>query len=813
MKPGIQRKGRSQKKSGVPKYGGMKSLLAQPFPKSIPPKKEQQTPKKDGLVRRFLLKAASNLPLCFVVLCCAVFALQFGVLEPDFAFQKAPATLFTGTNCSAASLGWAFADSDRLLLYLPNYPQSRVLALFEGSGRADAIRLRFNEPMLEIARITVNGQEVCAPCKNGEHRLPAPVSGEIGFSVELGETALAPASPRLFKTALFDEAVNTHIFAPLEVSVAGTWSANPNDAMPSSFYSTDAPFHVNRVGVLSQYLSQLRWPWADYTFLSALPAALLKMTIGISHQYAYKLWSIALFFVPICIFYLFSRKLKEGRGAVFLFSSLLYLALPTAGYLTGGAADLFIYGMTAHTLATYLSLFFFFFAYEFIWEKKGLALPVIFFILAVLSNQRIVFAFAPVFAVFLASAVVSLHARRVLLLGAACAASVAWFVLPQITHSIYSNYSVLGGISTAPLPESVLGFFQLGYLFLPLFFIAGVWTAKSWRFPSLLAFCAVAVFLMALDPGLNDFYPNLDGLRLMPSFALPVFFIAGIGAREIFFACIAFSEKLRLKLKQDAMTFAGCVALSLLLPLSFLFLSGAMMVWDQHRAEAVPLALAAEYSTLQRADAISNGGRIAFVWRSEVSQYPVVDSMVDRMPLSYFTNASALATEMRLRGERLVVFGNELAISNLSEIARKPKLAQYLEMKSSPLFEELPLFGNMPMFLLKGASERDMVWGKNVAVERNSIEVDRAQVTGECLAQSCSLIVYASTLPQYSKCTASYGECRAEWDGKGLFFQVDGVPQKKFSMEIAPKMDAERYCWLVFSLVALGCCFFVSRKV
>ena len=85
---------------------------------------------------------------------------------------------------------------------------------------------------------------------------------------------------------------------------------------------------------------------------------------------------------------------SRGSDAVFAISSFLYLCFPVTGLLTGGGPDLFMYGMTAQILATGLSLLFFLFAYEYL-EAGGrarLALAALFFMLAFLSNQRIIVA-------------------------------------------------------------------------------------------------------------------------------------------------------------------------------------------------------------------------------------------------------------------------------------------------------------------------------------------------------------------------------------------------------------------------------------
>ncbi len=772
--------------------------------------------KEQGIAGKFLSAASANLPYAIVLICCLAFALQLGILEPKFLFQSAPAEVFEGHGCTTPGLGWAFAEGSRLLLYMPHAQASEAKAAFEGSGQADALRVRFQEPGLSLARLAINGEQVCAPCVREEYRLQQPVSGRLEVAAEANENGWKSQTGPPFRMALFSNDTKTHVMAPLSISIEGGWSAASNNEMPSSFYGVDAPFHINRVEVLSEYLASLRWPWADYSFFAVLPASLLQLGTGVSHQYAYKLYEIALFFAPIVVFLLFSRKLKTGGRAVFLFASLLYLALPTRGYLTGGAADLFIYGMAPHTAATYLSLLFLYFAYEFIWEGKnglsGLLLPIALFALAVYSNQRICFAFAAMFAALAAAALATRKLQRCLLLAAACAASVLWFVLPQLSVQNFSSYSALGGITQGSLAGSLLGFIQLGHVFLPFFFAAGILAACKRRefFALVLAGCALAAFLVATDEGLNRMLPMLDGMRLLPSFMLPAFFLSGLGAAAIFRAGLAASEKLRARLALDRDTFAVCVALSILLPFAFLFLSGVVMTWEQYGSETLQLQAAAEYSSLLKADALSGGGRVAFVWRSEVSQYPVLDGLMARAPLSYFNTSGQLASEMGRRGERIAVLGNELSVPGPDQ---KAAWEEYAELKSDAAFEEIPSRGSMMLFALAGKEGRGLVYGENVSLAGSLVEYDRARADGECLAERCSLEIYSESIPKYAVCAASFGACGARWDGASAAFLVSGIPRGKFGLSLEPELGAVHFYSAAASLVLLAACIALLGKV
>ena len=439
-------------------------------------------------------------------------------------------------------------------------------------------------------------------------------------------------------------------------------------------------------------------------------------------------------------------------------------------------------------------------------------MPVILFLLSVLCNQRICFAFAAMFAVIAAAALTSGRLKRALLLACACAFSVIWFVVPQLALQSFTSYSRLGGVSQGSLGDALVGFFQLGNLLLPLFFAAGVWEAYRRHdfFPVLLTFCAVAVFLIATDHGLNNMLPQLDGMRLLPSFVLPSFFLAGIGAWRVFRSGIRAGAGVGRKLKMDRETLAICVALALLLPLAFLYLSGVATTWAQYRDNAMPLQIASEYSSLQQADGLSGGGRIAFIWRSEVSQYPVMDELVGRAPISYFNTSPQLAAEMRERGERVAVLGNSLAASGTGE---KTKWQEYGELRADMAFEEVPPGGGMPLFVLRNASGSPAVYGEGVVLAESSVEEDDAHASGECTAGNCSLRIYSASIPRYAICTASFGPCTARWDGDSLSFVISGIPGGKFGLSLSPERSGIHYYSAAVSLFGLLCCAAFLRKL
>ena len=326
----------------------------------------------------------------------------------------------------------------------------------------------------------------------------------------------------------------------------------------------------------------------------------------------------------------------------------------------------------------------------------------------------------------------------------------------------------------------------------------------------MLAGCALAAFLVATDGGLNRLLPMLDGMRLLPSFMLPAFFLSGLGADAIFRAGLAASEKLRARLKLDRGTFAGAVALAILIPFAFLFLSGVVMTWEQYGSETLQLQTAAEHSSLLRADALSGGGRMAFVGRSEVSQYPVLDGLVGRAPLSYFNASGQLAKEMGRRGERIAALGNELSVSGPGQ---KTAWEEYSELKADSAFEEIPAKGSMALFALAGGSGQGLVYGENVSLGESEVEYDLAHAVGECLAESCTLEIYSESIPQYAACTASFGACSARWDGASVAFVVSEIPKGHFELWLEPRLGAVNFYSAAASLIGLAACIVVLRKI
>jgi len=665
-----------------------------------------------------------NLPVLIVLVFCIACAAGLGAFDPVLHFQKASAS--TGIDAYAAGNG--------LLLRMPHSGAMNASAVFEGSGKAASISYSLASAGANVTRIMAGGKLACAPCEQKkEYNVSA--EGALDVSVFAQEVPIgmmndSGALGRVF----FERNVRSDVDFPVMLSVQGGWRASAGETMPSSFYGTDAPFHINRVGAAAEKLARWQFPWAAYTFASVLPAAAIKLAFGVSQGYAFKLWEILLFFLPVAVFYLFSRKLSRGADAVFLFSSLLYLSLPSQGMLVGGGADLFMYGMVAHTLATSLSLLCLLFAYEFVVEGKmrGFWLAALFCMLAAASNQRIMVANGIGLGCLLAISLPMHRARRALLAGVACAATGAWLVAPLFAGGgTVGTYAVLGGAATESLARSILGFFQLGYYALPALFAAGLAYAagrKEMFLLFLFADCAL-VFVFASSPEVNAVAPFLDGLRFMPSFFLPVFFISGAGALAAFLWAAGAWGKLAARFRLDRLDVAVTFALAILLPLGALFASLAMSSLGQYSGEANSLSLIAEYSDLRAAYGIIGNGCAVMSGRNAISFYPVYDEVVLRTYL-FDADANQTAAEMQRLGCSYLLFGSTKMITDASQPAR---WQEYAAFAGEARFEEIKYGGAVRLFRLREAP----------AVEWVPPVAEKMPDWLPALAAACTLVVIA----------------------------------------------------------------------
>ncbi len=644
--------------------------------------------------------------ILIVALFCALYALQMGMFEPNLYFQQASGQAILSDNCTFESQpAQAYAIKNRLAMPVMRSQGYSVASTFEGAGNADTVLVKFDDPFMSITKLAVNGKELCSPCNDTR---PIKLDGGSAkkLSLMLEAKARQPNSTDWGQSGglvFFEKRLTSRLVSPATIEVRGGWSAKADSWMPSSFYGVDAPFHISRIPVLARYLSRFSWPDASYSFVSMLPPALLYMATGVSQQYAYKVYEIALFFVPVALFYFFSRKLSHGRDAVFLFSSLIYLFLPAVGYPAGGGPDLFFYGMTPHTLATYLSLGFLYFGYGYSVEGRRirLAFAALLFLLAFISNPRIALALGGMLALLCANMLWKRQARRSAILALACAASVAWVAIPFVQSFSFETYSALGGVRIEGETASLLLIVQTGYVVLPVLFIIGAYAAWKRKENFALVFCAsgLTIFAVATSGMVNSAFPFIDGLRLLPSFLLPMFFISGLGAKETYFLLVRTVKEYGKRAGMDEVTLAGAFALALLAPAAVVFLMVAFSTVQQYSAESSSANLVMSYVALERAYGTVGNEPVIFISSSGTSQYPEYEKNPAATSVAGFENASSLVGDMMSEKIRYAIVGNTKRVNGMAE---KTRWQEYDEITSDGRLERLPSFDAAPLFALKG---------------------------------------------------------------------------------------------------------------
>ena len=804
----------------LPKRPGNHGLATPPSPSrrnfSLPAK-HAGAPAK----RAFSLPAhlERRLPIFIAIACCAAFAVLLGSLEPEFHFQKTDAHLSWLENCSPQNrLSYGFASGSHLLLPLAHAQNSSSFASFSGLGKISWVAIDFDEAGMNVSSLRVNGVLACAPC-NASKRYPFGMgeTREILVAAEAVEADDAGAKARAGMggnppgTAFFEKVSRTRLEAPLGVSLGGGWQAGDNSAMPSSFYGVDAPFHISRIPLLAEHLVRLEWPWDYYSFLSAAPPALLYAATGMAPQYAYKLYEIALFFVPVALFYFFSRKLSAGANAAFLFSSLLYLCLPANGLVTGGGPDLFLYGMTAHTLATYLSLAFFYFAYEFAFEgKPGSFLPAAAaFAAAFASNLRMLFALCVLLGVVCAPLLVRLRLRKPLVLGIACVAAIAWMLVPYVLNMDLGGYAPLGGVKVSGQDQGLLAVFGTGYFILPLLAMAGAACAYARRewFACLLIAAGSLVFIVGTNPQANQLFPFLDGLRFLPSFFLPMFFLAGMGAHFAWSKTCALALRAAEARGIDRTTAAVALALALLLPAATVFFVAASTTAEQYSSAAGSLQAASDYTALERIGTMTGTKRVLFISDSMVSQYPVFGNVLREDAAVDFGNASSLAGRMEGCNIGYAVLGSS---KTLGEAGGKSRQQDYLELSSDSRFEEIPAVGSTRLFVLRGGGDGGDTVAHGADLYASEVRLDRASARGTCFSENCSLVFFSS-LPAGSECLNRNGSCFVSQGACGSTV-VAGMEPGGFEIEVKPCRPDYEVPLVIVSVMVLAACAAVSRK-
>ena len=747
-----------------------------------------------------------RLPVLIALAFCIVYAVQLGILQPEMHFQKA-SLIVDGTETAAD----AYAAEGSVLFKVPRAANVDVNAFFDGRGSASSLSFGVEGTGMNVTEITVDGKTACSPCMPGK-KYAVSAHGGVAVGILAQEAPIIMEGREgMLRRAFFEKNLKTTVDLLVSIDFRGGWASLPNSAIPSSFYGVDAPFHIHRVPIGASHVSRLEWPWAEYTFVSILPASAIYALFGVSHQYAYKIWEILLFFAPVVVFYLFSRKLKRGNDAIFLLASLLYLCLPSQGMVMGGGADLFMYGMTAHTLATSLSLVCLLFAYEFVVERKnqGFWLSILFCALAVASNQRIAVSLFIGLGALAALSLVLSGVKRVVLLGVACAVLCALLVAPMVLVSPLGNYSVLGGASMESIGWAVVGFFQLGYYILPLLFLAGVASAflrREMFLVFLLAGC-VLVFAIATSLELNSLAPFLDGLRFMPSFFLPVFFLSGVGALAALEALFAvWAEKIGNRLKLDRLDCVASFAFAILLPLAALLISIQLTAADQYSGEADSLVVAAEYLEMQQVYGIIGGECVFFTGRGDISQYPIFEQGLERTAVTSLVFPHELASAMENASCRYLILGNAGWITSEEGT---PHWQEYGALAQSGLFEEIPYGGSSRLFVLLNATPAAKVEGDGARIDDCWFDYDRGGVKGKSLADECSIRIRNDELPRALECSGFDG-CKIR-RGTNVIW-IDGVPSGEFEILLAPQPAGWFYpLAAVCTAVVLACGYVATR--
>ena len=761
--------------------------------------------------------ASANLPILIVLSFCLAFAVHLGVLQPELYYQKTSAEHLP-VNLSVSEMGgsdYAYASGDFLLFKLPHAQETGARALFLGTGHATSIiSYARTDQAITVTKIIVNDNLACAPCVIGKE-YPVDASRDISVEVFAKETALVASSDDgTVKRAFFEKSVRTNIDALIYVKLTGGWRPLQNSAVPSSFYGEDAPFHINRVPVGASHLLNLQWPFSSsYTYLSAMPASLIYILNGASHQYAFKLWEILMFFLPVATFYLFSRKLSRGKDAVFLFASLIYLFLPSQGMLVGGGSDIFMYGMVARTFAALLSLISLLFAYEFIVERKnrGFWLSLLFFVLAVASQPKILMTLAIGFGVLFVLSLIVTGARRAILLGFACTAAVAFLVAPHASIMVDTGMGTgggLGGVAPENIGWSLVGFFQLGYYALPLLFIAGAATAVSKREIFLLfLFATCALVFVITTREVNKLLPFLDGLRFMSSFFPLVFFISGAGALFVFENAIAWAEKAGSKIKLDRLDTTVSFCLAIIAPIGIIFSMVALTTMDQYRNVATPI-VAAEYSELQTAYSIVGDECLFVQGRMDVSQYPIYEQGLDRSFITYMDSSGAIIDAMANMRCRYLLLGNVKIGASISENTR---WQEYQGFKNESRLEEIAYGGSNRLFALKEVKPAAKVESDDARVDWYSFDYDRGNLHGECMMENCTIRIRRDRLPDTLACVRVVG-CSVSYGTDNAIY-VSGIPHGNFDIALEPQTTSWFYPLVLMGVMVALICGYVASKL
>ncbi|MEM4633583.1 MAG: hypothetical protein QW275_00325 [Candidatus Anstonellaceae archaeon] len=760
-----------------------------------------------------------NYPYLFVLACYVVLAFSIGIHEPELGYQKIEVRQSWGEelenmrNASGAAVGKTIA------IPMQRAERSVAEANVSGLGAVQEVSIDLSKTTnTSIHKLVVNGNLVCSPC-NSEKIYPLQVEGDLEIYLEATNKSLekerrdrSEGDYRSLDTYMKKNMSVSHTDMNIGIKFLGSWNAMETYFVPSSVYLIDAPFHINRIGILRDYIPRMQMPWAEYSFISHLPAGIFSALAGATPEYAFKFYLILLFFVPVIIFFVFSRKLSSGKKSSFLFASLLYLFMPVSGLINGGAADLFFYGMLPHTLATYFSLFFFLYAYSFLKERSRweLLFASVFFALALACNPRIVFPLGLI-ALFLGLVFLARKKfKETTLLAVSCALVSSFFTLPYAAKvfqdkTYLENYSPLGSVVIFSYLQAVFGVLQAGFVVLPSLFVLGVFFAYRQKedFALILALSSIIVLAFATSPEINRAFPFVDGLRLLPSFFLPAFFIAGVGASKAYQSINTIIEKAPEK-KQEI--FRGAFFFAIMLPLASVLYVFVLTTTNQLREMITSPFIALEYASLREAVGIIGEERWAFEPEGLISQYPIYGMSINSPWNEGYENLEDRIRKMQEQRVRYIVMGAQ-KLAEGESLARNEEIKQ---MQTDERFEEVPLSGIFRLFYLKDGWIGRSTYIDFGKIEKEEIRYDQARVAGECLVEKCRVLIF-SNIPKESKCVVSGKIC--PWIQINQTSATVEVERGSFDIHLAPSIGVLQIVLLAISLLGLSAPFLFWKKL
>lgn len=763
-------------------------------------------------------RSVENRPLIGIaVMLCLVFALGLGVLVPTISFQKTSILLESEKEEGYS----AFATNGAFLIEIPSGKNVTATAIFQGAGKLE--KLVFHpKDRHRVAWLEINGKQVCRPCNSDEGYL-VDQNGilEFGLCVEDEKNASRNENGGFFGGhPMFEPSKFIQRTDHVEMTVFGAWRPDKNGEIPSSFYFVDSPYHISKTNVTASYLSKGSLPQLVYPITSVVAPAAMAAFFGIGAPYAYKIYLIALFFVPVVLFYLFSRKLDKWRDSAFLFAVLLYLYLPMRVMLVGGGQDLFIDGMVARTLAIYLAMFFLYFAYEFVAERKNaLILAAIFFFLSFMTHPKGLL--GPGIGVGMICVYFALRKKewvRSALLFATCCAVVLATGFDYFSVFYESGIGTVGlkGVAITDYTEGLFSFFFTSAFVLPVFFAIGFYFSLRQKngFVIWLSVFSVAILFIATNPKINTAISSFDGLRHMPSFYLCVYFVSGVGAAGTYSylkrRILSWVEHKNL----DRLTAVGATFLAIGMPMGAILLIAISSSPEQYSAPYLDLRVAKEYVPLEKSMDVVGNERITYVYESELSHYPIGVFGVVHPPMAHtgLTDPDGLYDAMVGKKVRYVLFGN--GMYDFSQNRETPRIFEkYAEFVNDSRFELLVGGGSAQLFRLVGKDDLGrLAYGRGAKISMEDVGVDYAAFSGECLESECSIIFFNS-LTLNPACNNNQGPCTVKKDSGSDGWVLEGIVQGPFEVRVERQRKEIEYLLFFSGCVALLACFWLSRRI